>query len=78
MDRKELNETLEAHRKWLDGEPGGKRADLRGADLSGRDLSGARLNWNSRDLLCAVLRPCVREGNDLPVLPAKFTEDPRT
>ena len=39
---------LEKHAKWLRGEDGGERADLRGADLSGADLRGA--NLHSADL----------------------------
>ena len=34
---------LEKHAKWLRGEDGGERADLRGADLCGADLSDADL-----------------------------------
>jgi hypothetical protein len=44
-----LRETLEKHRRWLDGGAGGEKADLSGADLSCADLSGA-------DLRCADLR----------------------
>ena len=36
----DLKQILELHKKWLNNEDGGKRADLRGADLSGADLSG--------------------------------------
>ena len=43
MKQKELNNILEAHKKWLNGESGGHRANLRGADLSGADLIGANL-----------------------------------
>ena len=32
---------LEKHQKWLNGEAGGERANLRGADLRGADLRGA-------------------------------------
>ena len=38
MTRTELSEILERHRKWLAGEAGGQRADLRGADLREADL----------------------------------------
>ena len=44
MTRTELSEILERHRKWLAGEAGGQRADLRGANLRGADLSGADLS----------------------------------
>ena len=47
MKPEDLAKVLEAHRKWLFGEPGGIRADLiganlRGANLRGADLSGSR------------------------------------
>lgn len=38
MNREELNNILENHKKWLGGEEGGERANLRGANLSGADL----------------------------------------
>ena len=41
MNRKELNDILENHKKWLDGEEGGVCADLSYADLSGTDLRDA-------------------------------------
>ena len=34
---------LEKHAKWIRGEDGGERANLRGADLRGADLRGANL-----------------------------------
>lgn len=43
MTQAELNEILEKHKKWLNGEPSGKRADLRDCDLSGSDLRGSDL-----------------------------------
>ncbi len=48
MNEAELKDILDKHHKWLDGEPGGERADLRcshlkGADLRGADLRGADL-----------------------------------
>lgn len=44
MTQSELNEILEKHRKWVNGEDDGERADLRGADLRRADLSGADLS----------------------------------
>jgi hypothetical protein len=43
MTKEELKEILDSHKKWLNDEPGGKKADLRGADLSFADLRGANL-----------------------------------
>lgn len=45
MNQNELNEILAAHEKWLKGEEGGERAELRWADLTGADLTGAELRW---------------------------------
>lgn len=53
ISKKELKEILELHRKWLDGEDNGKRANLCNVDLSGVDLSGADLF--EADLSCADL-----------------------
>ena len=43
MDNEKLKEILERHRKWLNDEDGGERANLRGANLCGADLRGANL-----------------------------------
>ena len=50
MNKKELAQVLEQHRKWLYKESDGTRADLsranlRYADLSGADLSRAKLRY---------------------------------
>ena len=42
MTKDTLNKILEAHKKWLNDEDGGSRADLRCANLSCADLSGAK------------------------------------
>lgn len=44
MTQGELNEILEAHNKWLNGEEGGSRADLCLADLRCSDLRDADLS----------------------------------
>ena len=43
MTQEELNVILDKHRKWLNDEEGGERADLCGADLGEADLFGADL-----------------------------------
>lgn len=43
ISKTELQKILESHGKWLRGENGGQRADLRNADLQGADLQGAYL-----------------------------------
>ena len=44
MNRKELDSILKLHAEWLDGNPDGVRADLRGANLREADLSEADLS----------------------------------
>ena len=44
MKQVELQKILEAHGKWINGEYGGARANLRGANLRGADLSDANLS----------------------------------
>lgn len=56
MTRTELSEILERHRKWLAGEAGGQRADLRGAKLSDTVLRGADLYKSCLPLWCGGLR----------------------
>lgn len=56
MTIQELNKVLELHKKWLNGEPDGERADLgfkdlRWANLYGADLRGANLYETN---LCGV------------------------
>ena len=64
----DLKQILELHKKWLNNEAGGKRADLSGAYLSGAYLRGADLSdaylrradlWDAdlsgADLSCADL-----------------------
>jgi len=43
MTRDKLQEIIEAHGRWLKGEPDGERANLRGANLRGANLRGADL-----------------------------------
>ena len=43
MNANELKKILELHAKWLNGEEGGKRANLCHAHLGGADLRGANL-----------------------------------
>ena len=49
-----IKEILEKHKKWLNAEDGGERANLSDADLSDADLSGA--NLRGADLSYADLR----------------------
>lgn len=41
MTQEKVREILVKHKKWIDKEDGGKRADLRGVDLSGAVIRGA-------------------------------------
>lgn len=43
MEQEKINEILELHKKWLNGEPEGERANLCGANLREADLRGASL-----------------------------------
>ena len=43
MDNEKLKEILERHRKWLNNEDGGERANLCGANLCGANLREANL-----------------------------------
>ena len=55
MKQEELQEILDAHKKWINNEDGGVRADLSGADLSGANLSGADLDFSCWPLWCGGL-----------------------
>ena len=63
MTTGKLQDILDKHKKWLNEEEGGERADLSGADLSGADLSGADLR--RADLSGADLRRADLSGANL-------------
>ena len=63
MNQIELKEILEKHKKWLNDEEGGERADLRGANLSGANLSVS--NLRGADLSRANLSGADLRGADL-------------
>ena len=78
MKQEELQEILDAHKKWINGEDGGaganlsgadlRRADLRDADLSGANLRDANLSGadlSGADLRGADLRRANLSGADL-------------
>ena len=59
MKQTEINEVLMLHKRWLNGENGGKQADFRGANLSGANLYKAYLKYadfRGADLRGAYLR----------------------
>ncbi|MEJ8785096.1 pentapeptide repeat-containing protein [Peptoniphilus sp. HCN-40583] len=59
MDKEKLRAILKKHKKWIDYDDGGERADLSDTDLSGENLSGADLrhaNLEEADLTQADLR----------------------
>ena len=70
MNANELKNILKLHKKWLNDEEGGLKADLRGADLCGANLRGADLrranlrgvNLNGADLRGADLREATLRG----------------
>ena len=65
MTREELQEILDKHKKWLNDEDGGEKAnlegaelryaDLRGANLEDADLRGANLDYSCLPLWCGSL-----------------------
>ena len=63
MIKEQLDEILEKHKKWLNDEPGGERANLCGADLFRADLF--RANLRGADLFEADLRGANLCGADL-------------
>ena len=71
MNKEELKEILDNHKKWLNDEPGGKKADLSFADLCGADLRFANLrfaNLRGADLRGADLRDAdlwIYSGDDV-------------
>ena len=68
MTQCDLNTIIQLHEKWLRGEPGGKKANLRYADLSYADLRGANLRYadlHNADLRYANLSYADLRGADL-------------
>ena len=73
MLKQELQTIIEKHKKWLNEEHGGERANLRGADLRGADLRGEELreadlsesDLRGEDLSGANLRGADLSGADL-------------
>lgn len=63
MDKKELDLILEKHKKWLNDENDGERADLRGADLQDAGLQDA--NLQNVDLRYANLQGVDLQHTDL-------------
>ena len=64
----DIGAVLAAHSEWLVGEPGGARADLRGANLLGSDLREANLreaNLREANLRHADLSYANLSGTDL-------------
>mgnify|MGYP003288196383 FL=1 len=63
MDQRNLDKILQDHKKWLNGEPDGWCAELRGAGLRGENLRRADLRF--ADLRDADLRGAYLRGADL-------------
>lgn len=65
MDRVKLNKILENHKKWINSEEGGERADLsyanlrvanlRGADLRVANMKGTNIDYSAFPLWCGSL-----------------------
>ena len=54
MTQDELNRILENHKKWLEGDPRGVKANLRNVSLVGASLVGATLDYASLDYASLV------------------------
>ena len=68
MEENQLKNVLELHRKWINKEPGGERADLCGANLRGASLQEADLcgaNLCGANLQGANLQGADLQGADL-------------
>lgn len=63
MTQAELDEVLVKHKKWLNEEDGGERADLQGENLQGANLQGA--NLQHADLRHANLQYADLQGANL-------------
>lgn len=55
MTQEELSMILYKHKKWLNSEDGGERANLGGANLREADLHGADLDYSCWPLWCGSL-----------------------
>ena len=68
MTQYDLDKILELHKKWLNGDPDGKRAYLRGSNLRQSNLSGCDLrgcNLSGCNLSGCDLSGCDLSGSDL-------------
>lgn len=63
MDTNKLKEIIEKHKKWLNNEPGGEKANLSRSDLRGSDLSYSNLRGSS--LRCSNLSRSDLRGSSL-------------
>ena len=55
MTSEEIKKVLDLHKKWINNEQGGKRANLSEVDLSGAALRGADLRGADLDFSCFPL-----------------------
>ena len=68
MDENRLNEILDKHKKWLNGEESGERADLHDSILSSSDLRGSDMRssiLSSSDMRGSDMRGSILSGSDL-------------
>jgi hypothetical protein len=68
LENADLTRVLEKHQKWLNGEEGGERADLRNVDLQGvmlRDADLRRADFQGADLRDADLQSADLKDADL-------------
>ena len=73
MDENRLNEILDKHKKWLNGEESGERADLHDSILSSSDLRGSDMrssilsssDMRGSDMRGSILSGSILSGSDL-------------
>ena len=73
MTKEELKNVLDLHRKWLNCEKGGVRANMRGADMRGADMRDANMrgaNMRGADMQGADMRG----AKSIPFLPLACPE----
>jgi uncharacterized protein YjbI with pentapeptide repeats len=68
MTREELKVVLELHKKWLNNEDDGARANLWGTDLRGIDLRGVDL-WKAKLWKTRLQRAKLSEVMNFPFIP---------
>lgn len=59
MTQKEFDEMMRLHEMWLNGEEGGRRANMRNADMQGANMRNADIDYIAWPLWCGSLKAYV-------------------